>query len=157
AYLLERMGFAPHVRVLEVLLPLGLSFHTFQAMAYTIDVFKRRIPAVDSVLDFALFITLFPQLVAGPVVRARDFFPSLEMNRKIRAIDFRRFLSLFLIGFFKKACISDSVAPFVDSFYLRPSSFGAVGAWTAILLYSVQIYCDFSGYTDMAIACSGLL
>jgi alginate O-acetyltransferase complex protein AlgI len=157
ASLLANVGFAAHLPLLDLIIPLGLSFHTFQAMAYTIDVYQGRAKPARSILDFALFITFFPQLVAGPVVRAKDFLPALELERKLAHVDFRRYLVLFLFGFFKKACVSDNIAATVDRFYAHPGTHSTLGAWLAIILYSVQIYCDFSGYTDMAIACAGLL
>lgn len=153
---LRGIGFQSHHELLMIAVPLGLSFHTFQAMAYTIDVFQNRTKPAKSALDFALFVSFFPQLVAGPIVRAKDFLPELDQPKSLADINFRAFLSLFLIGFFKKACLADHLSPIVDSFYDRPLSYSSASAWVAIILYSVQIYCDFSGYTDMAIACSGL-
>jgi alginate O-acetyltransferase complex protein AlgI len=95
--------------------------------------------------------------VAGPIVRAADFLPQLAERRQFARIDVRGALVLFLVGFIKKACISDNLAPVVDEYFANPAAFNAAAAWTATLYYAVQIYCDFSGYSDMAIACAALL
>ena len=112
---------------------------------------------VDDFLDFAFFVGFFPQLVAGPIVRAVDFLPQLDSARRFSAIDFRACLTLFLIGFVKKACIADNLALVVDEYFEAPETFDVASAWIAILYYTVQFYCDFSGYSDMAIASAGLL
>jgi alginate O-acetyltransferase complex protein AlgI len=157
ASLLRAAGLeAGHV-TLHIVLPVGISFYTFQSLSYTIDVYRRRIPAVRSPLDFGTFVTFFPQLVAGPIVRAVDFLDQLPAAKELRRVDFRWCLTLFLIGFFKKACVSDNISPFVDAFYRSPATFTTPSAWLAAILYATQIYCDFSGYTDMAIASAGLL
>lgn len=150
-------GFSVSHATLHIVLPVGISFYTFQSLSYTIDVYRRRMPAVKSVLDFGMFVTFFPQLVAGPIVRAYDFLPQLDAKREARKIDFRWALTLFLVGFFKKACVSDNISPYVDAFYNAPAAFDTATAWLAASLYTVQIYCDFSGYTDMAIATAALL
>jgi alginate O-acetyltransferase complex protein AlgI len=105
----------------------------------------------------ALFVALFPQLVAGPIVRAREFLPQLDEIREKSRVEVRACLVLFLAGFVKKACIADNLAPYVDTYFAAPGDFNVVSAWIAVLLYAVQIYCDFSGYSDMAIASAGLL
>ncbi|HVR29135.1 MAG TPA: MBOAT family protein [Thermoanaerobaculia bacterium] len=142
---------------LEIVLPVGISFYTFQTMSYTIDVYRRVLAPRRSLLDVALFVAFFPQLVAGPIVRAREFLPQLGSRVPFASIAVRPLLLLFLAGFVKKACISDNVATVVDPFFADPAAFTAASAWLAIVLYSVQIYCDFSGYSDMAIATAGLL
>lgn len=144
-------------RVLEIVLPVGISFFTFQTMSYTIDVYRRRLEPAENWLDFALFVGFFPQLVAGPIVRAAHFLPQLERSPSFSSIQTRRFLTLFLVGFVKKTCIADNVAPYVDQVFADPGIFTAASVWIAVTFYAVQIYCDFSGYTDMAIACAGLL
>ena len=147
AALAELLGFQPHLPTLSVLLPVGISFYTFQTMSYTIDVYRRVMPATRNAIDFALFVAFFPQLVAGPIVRARDFMPQLASRPVFGAILWRPALVLFLLGFFKKACVSDNIAPFVDAYFADPGSFDALSSWIAVCLYSVQIYCDFSGYS----------
>jgi alginate O-acetyltransferase complex protein AlgI len=143
---------------LDIVLPVGISFYTFQTMSYSLDVYFGRLKPTGRLLDVALFVAFFPQLVAGPIVRAAGFIPQLASKRSFPAAGrVRALLVLFLVGFFKKACVSDNLAPYVDRFFEDPGAFGAFAAWTAVLFYAVQIYCDFSGYSDMAIACAGLL
>jgi alginate O-acetyltransferase complex protein AlgI len=155
--LLGALGFQAHRPTLAIVLPVGISFYTFQTLSYTLDVYFGKLRATRSLLDFALFIAFFPQLVAGPIVRAADFLPQLTKPRRWSAVDARGALVLFLIGFVKKACVSDNLAPFVDRYFAAPEAYDALSAWIAVLAYAVQIYCDFSGYSDMAIACAGLL
>jgi alginate O-acetyltransferase complex protein AlgI len=143
--------------VLGLILPVGISFYTFQALSYAIDVARRTIAPARSFLDVALYLAFFPQLVAGPIVRASHFLPQLAAPRRFAAVPVRACLVLFLAGFVKKAVVSDGVAPFVDRFFADPAAWSPLGAWTAVLGYAVQIYCDFSGYSDMAIASAGLL
>jgi len=155
--LLHFMGFEASRPVLGIVLPVGISFYTFQTMSYSLDVYFGRLKPTRSLLDLALFVGFFPQLVAGPIVRASLFLPLLKENRRFSTIPVRYCLVLFFVGFVKKACISDNVVAVVDPFFRDPGHFSALGAWTGVLMYAVQIYCDFSGYSDMAIACAGLL
>ena len=141
---------------LQIVLPVGISFYTFQTLSYSIDVYRRRIETEHDLLDFALFVAFFPQLVAGPIVRASDFLPQLKTKKFLGSIHFRNALGLFLVGFFKKACVSDNISPFVDAYFQAPETYDALSAWIATLSYSAQIYCDFSGYSDMAIATAAL-
>ncbi len=141
---------------LNLVLPVGISFYTFQTLSYTIDVYRRQLRPTKDLLDFGLFVAFFPQLVAGPIVRARDFLPQLRSSPLWSQVDARWATQLFLIGFFKKAVLSDNIAPWVDAFYLEPGAYDAATAWLATSLYTLQIYCDFSGYSDMAIASAAL-
>ncbi len=151
------LGFSLSRPTLEIVLPVGISFYTFQTLSYTIDVYRRGLEATRNLLDLALFVAFFPQLVAGPIVRASYFLPQLHEERRWQNVAARSHLVLFLIGFAKKACISDNISPFVDSYFAAPEGWSAGAAWLAVLLYAIQIYCDFSGYSDMAIATAGLL
>lgn len=155
--LLSLFGIDLGERSLNIILPVGISFYTFQTMSYTIDVYLRRIPATRSFLNFALFVSFFTHLVAGPIVRAANFLPQLEHQPRLADIRFRPLLLLFLLGFIKKALVSDSLAPVVDEVYADPVLYAGSAHWTAAICYTVQIYCDFSGYTDMAIALAGML
>ncbi len=157
ADLLGLLGFQADLPTLRIILPVGISFYTFQTLSYTLDVYFERLRPTRNLLDVALFVAFFPQLVAGPIVRASDFLPQLRTPRRIASIAFRPALLLFLSGYIKKACISDQLAPWVDSYFQDPASFDAAAAWLATIFYAVQIYCDFSGYSDMAIACAALL
>src|SRR2546423_998623 len=151
------LGVPASLHTLNVVIPVGMSFYTFHSMSYTIDVYRRKLEPVRGLLDLAFFIGFFPHMVAGPIVRASQFLPQLRSIRRFVDVDPRGALILFLSGFVKKACIADSVAPFVDRYFDAPWNFTTASAWVAMLFYAIQIYCDFSGYTDMAIATAGLL
>ncbi|MCY2959458.1 MAG: MBOAT family protein [Planctomycetota bacterium] len=156
--LLQSIGLDVGARTLNVVLPVGISFYTFQSMSYTIDVYRRHMRAVRSYTDFALFVAFFPQLVAGPIVRAVDFLPQLDRVRTWRDdVQVRAALGLFLMGFVKKACVADGIAAAIDPVYVAPLAWDAASHWLALALYTIQVYCDFSGYSDMAIATAGLL
>lgn len=142
---------------LQIILPVGISFYTFQTLSYTFDVYRGHVRATHSLLDLSLFVGFFPQLVAGPIVRANEFLPQLDTSRSWARVDTRALLSLFLIGFFKKAVIADNVAPLVEAYFNEPSTFTWQSVYVAAPYYVVQLYCDFSGYSDMAIATAGLL
>src|SRR5450755_4487831 len=157
AIFLGWLGLPGSLHTLNIIIPVGVSFYTFHSMSYTIDVYRGKMRAVSSFLDVACFIGFFPQMVAGPIVRAFAFLPQLESPRKFSDVDVRGALVLFLTGFIKKACIADTAAPFADRYFAAPSNFTAASAWVGVLFYAIQIYCDFSGYTDMAIACARLL
>ena len=157
ADLIRFLGFEAHEPTLAIVLPVGISFYTFQTLSYSIDVYRRRLAPTRSLLDLGLFVAFFPQLVAGPIVRAADFLPQLRVPRMLARTDVRAAAMLFLAGFVKKACVSDNLARVVDHYFASPADFDVLSAWTATLCYAVQIYCDFSGYSDMAIACAALL
>ena len=155
---LQFLGLGVSQPTLEIILPVGISFYTFQTMSYTIDVYRRNLKPIHDFADFALFVAFFPQLVAGPIVRAVDFLPQLTKNRVFaRDVAVRASLTLFLWGFIKKACIADHLSGVVDELFAHPDAFSTTGTWLSIALYHVQVYCDFSGYSDMAIATAGLL
>ena len=142
---------------LRIFLPYGISFYTFQSMSYSIDVYRRRLEPVRRFLDLAFFIAFFPQLVAGPIVRAMTFLPQVFVKRVWSSVDVRGALTLFFIGFVKKACVSETVAPIVEAYFNNPGRYNVYSTWIAVVFYAVQIYCDFSGYSDMAIATARLL
>lgn len=149
--------FGTYISPFNIILPVGISFYTFQTMSYTIDVYRRELKPVRNFVDFALFVTFFPQLVAGPIVRASTFLPQLDTRKQFAQIEFKSCFTLFLIGFIKKSCISDNIAVLIDPVFNIPNAYDASSIWIATIFYAVQIYCDFSGYTDMAIAAAGLL
>ena len=157
AELLGWLGVSVSVPTLAIVLPVGISFYTFQTMSYTIDVYRRDLKPADDLLDLALFVGFFPQLVAGPIVRARSFLPQLATVKVFGDVDVRGCLLLFLGGFIKKAVVSDGIAVWIDAYYENPEAYDLLSVYVAVLLYAVQIYCDFSGYSDMAIGCAGLL
>jgi alginate O-acetyltransferase complex protein AlgI len=141
----------------DILLPVGVSFFTFQSMSYTIDVYRRHIPASRSARDFLLFVAFFPQLVAGPIVRAADFLPQLRRRVRASIPEIESGLAQFGLGAVKKIVISDQISPHVDMIFAAPGSYDAVTLIVGVLGYAVQIYCDFSGYSDMAIGCARIM
>ena len=151
------LGLPANEVTLGIVLPVGISFYTFQTLSYSLDIYAGKLKPKESLLDLATFVAFFPQLVAGPIVRASDFLPQLDSLRSFSQVNLRACLTLFLVGFFKKACISNNLGPIADQYFAAPDAYTALSSWIAVLSYTVQIYCDFSGYSDMAIACSGLL
>lgn len=138
------------VGTLNIILPIGISFYTFETLSYVIDVYKGITKPAKSLLDYAIFITFFPRLVAGPIMRATEFLPQLERGIQL---DFNRLVEgaqLFLRGMLKKLVIADNLAMAVDHIYKSPSIFSSPTVWLAVCAYSVQILYDFWGYTDMA-------
>jgi alginate O-acetyltransferase complex protein AlgI len=133
----------------QILLPVGISFFTFQSMSYTIDVYRGDVKPERSFLDLLCFVSMFPQLVAGPIVRYSDVRRQLH-DRTVTLRMASDGVFLFAIGFVKKVLIADSVAPLVDQVYLQPDV-GATAAWLAFFGYPIQLYFDFSGYSDMAV------
>ncbi len=136
---------------LKVILPIGISFYTFQAISYVVDVSRRKVAASSSFRKVALYMAFFPRLVAGPIVKAGYFLPQLDEDRKINSKDFEIGAQIFAIGLFKKIVIADRLAPFVDSIYATPVAFHGFTVCLAVLSYALQIYFDFAGYSDMAI------
>ncbi len=144
-------------RTLHVLLPVGISFYTFEAINYTIDVYRRRIPAERNLGDFMLFILFFPHLVAGPIVRAKDFLPQIKRPKRWDWARMHLGMGYVLMGLIKKMAIADHMAEYVDPVFADPSAFRASAIVFAMVAYAVQIYCDFSGYTDIAIGLAHML
>jgi len=135
---------------LDIVLPVGISFYTFQTMSYTIDVFRRKMSPTHRFLDFGLFVAFFPQLVAGPIERASRLLPQVLARRTITLNQTTRGLFLILFGLFKKVVIADGVALRVDAIYNSTGAVGFADVVAATVLFAVQIYCDFSGYSDIA-------
>lgn len=149
ATLSETLGIPVSLPILGIVLPVGISFYTFQTMSYTIDVYRRELKPAANFTDFALFVAFFPQLVAGPIERARNLLPEIMAPRQITWDNLSGGAVLCLIGLIKKVVIADAIAPMVDAtFGLDDPSGGAV--LVATWLFALQIYCDFSGYTDIA-------
>ncbi|HET6427695.1 MAG TPA: MBOAT family O-acyltransferase, partial [Phycisphaerae bacterium] len=148
--LLGQMGIPYTVPAVGLLLPVGISFYTFQSMSYTIDFYRGRIPKEPNFIRFATFVSLFPQLVAGPIERARNLLPQLRTPRTVGLRDVTDGLSLFVVGLFKKVALADYLAVYVDKVYDAPGQCQAPALILATLAFTWQIYFDFSGYTDMA-------
>lgn len=136
--------------LLRVILPVGISFFTFQSMSYTIDVYRGIMYVERSFLRFALFVSFFPQLVAGPIVTAKTFLPQLDRLPEFDLNRMRTAARWFALGYFKKIVLADNMGPVVDQIYATPELYDAAGHWLAAFGFWVQVYCDFSGYSDMA-------
>ncbi len=143
---------------LQVILPVGISFFTFQGLSYTIDVSRGTLRPARSFVDFALFVAFFPQLVAGPIVRASYFLPQVDAWRKPSEANLSEGIGLILLGLVKKMVFADQFATVADQYF---SGFGghsgAIAAWTGVVAFGMQIYFDFSGYTDIARGCGRVL
>lgn len=152
----QPLGFVPHVRVLNLILPLGISFFTFKIMGYLIDVYRGGQRPADMV-SFALFVGYFPEISAGPIGRADTFLPQIARKRPFAKERIFAGLQLILLGFFKKKVIADAVAPYVNQLFSSPQQFMSMDLLCGIYLYTLQIYADFSGYTDIVRGISKLL
>jgi alginate O-acetyltransferase complex protein AlgI len=154
---LHAVGYSSALPVLSVILPIGISFYTFEAINYTIDVYRRRVPAERNLAHFMLFITFFPHLIAGPIVRARDFLPQVRRPKQWDWARLHLGAQFFLAGVFKKLAIADRMPLWTDNVFAHPEQYNTGAVWLAVLAYALQIYCDFSGYTDMAIGAAHML
>src|SRR5688572_10897374 len=144
--------------ITHILLPVGISFYTFQSISYSIDIYRGIIKPVNKFLDFAFFVSFFPQLVAGPIVRASEFVPQIYKPYDLTKAEFNRAIFLILTGLIKKILISDYIsANFVDRVFESPVSYTGFENLMSVYGYTIQIYCDFSGYTDIAIGVALLL
>ena len=155
---LSTLGVNTQLSTLNVILPVGISFYTFQTLSYTIDLYRRRVEAERNLLNFAVFVAFFPQLVAGPIERASRLLPQIQMPS---SITYQRLYSGFYLigwGLFKKIVLADNIAPFVDGVFADSSPNG-LSALMGIYAFGIQIYCDFSGYSDIAVGtarCMGI-
>jgi alginate O-acetyltransferase complex protein AlgI len=154
---MNSLGIQSSLLHLNIVLPVGISFYTFQSLSYTIDIYRRQLKPTDRFSDFALFVAYFPQLQAGPIERARHLIPQLSQPRKITVDLTSRGLYLIVLGFFKKIAIADGVSPVVDQVFNSSGRVTWIDVIVGAALFAVQIYCDFSGYTDIARGISKLL
>jgi len=144
--------FGTHFNVSSIILPVGISFFTFQSLSYTIDVYRRKLEPVKNIIDFGFYVSFFPQLVAGPIVRASEFIPQLYKPYNVTQREMSHAIFLILKGLIKKIIISDFIAvSFVDRIFDLPTAHSGFENLMAVYGYGLQIYCDFSGYTDIAI------
>ncbi|MFV0365382.1 MAG: MBOAT family O-acyltransferase [Mangrovibacterium sp.] len=142
----------------SIVLPIGISFYTFQAIGYLVDVKQEKVSVVKNPLDFAFFLSFFPQLVAGPIVRAAAFIPQLYQSYKLREEEFSHALFLIFKGLFKKMVIADFLTlNLIDRVFDAPWAYSGLENLASIYAYAIQIYCDFSGYTDIAIGLALIL
>lgn len=147
-----------HFDITEIVLPVGISFYTFQVMSYTIDLYRRKLDPVKSILDFGFYVSFFPQLVAGPIVRASEFVPQLYKRFHLTKEEFGFAIFLIMKGLFKKMFIGDYLAVnFIDRVFANPVGFSGFENLMALYGYSLQVYVDFSGYTDIAIGVALLM
>ncbi len=146
------LGIVFHPPAWSIMLPVGISFYTFASLSYTIDVYRRESRGDCSFSDYALFVSFFPHLVAGPIVRASKLLPQIQQPRHVTRDQLGWGLVLVCIGLFSKVVLADTVfAPLVDAIYAKPASYGALDTWAGVLGFSGQIYFDFSGYSLCAI------
>ena len=155
ARLIHVFGFTADLPTINIILPVGISFYTFQILSYVIDVHRRKIPACRDVVAFSAFVCFFPQLVAGPIEKAQHLLPQMQTPRRVSYAQFADGLRLVLWGFVKKMLLADRVAPFVQAVYGNPESDGT-DLIMATVLFAFQIYGDFSGYSDIAVGTARL-
>ncbi|MEM0912232.1 MAG: MBOAT family protein [Pseudomonadota bacterium] len=148
--LLQSLNLEANYVTLNIILPVGISFYTFQTLSYTIDIYRRKMEPSKSLLDFATFVAFFPQLVAGPIERAKALLPQIETNRKFSFTQLREGAYLVLWGLTKKCLIADRLAVYVDAVFTDPGAATGPQTVIAVFFFSIQIYCDFSGYSDIA-------
>ncbi len=155
--LLQLVGLPFNTTTLNIILPVGISFYTFQTLSYTIDVYRNKLTPTRNLLDFALYVSFFPQLVAGPIVRAKSFLPQLDQIKRWQWSRMRYGMFYVVIGLFKKLAIADRMVGYCDPVFADVSAFDSGTLWIAAVAFAVQVYCDFSGYSDMAIGVASFL
>lgn len=154
---LNAAGASASLPMLSVILPIGISFYTFEAISYTVDVYRGKIRAERNLGHFMLFILFFPHLIAGPIVRAADFLPQVRRARRWQWTRARVGVQYFLMGMIKKIVIADRLAAIVDPVFANSTAYGTATTWLIMVAWAIQVYCDFSGYSDMALGCAHLL
>ena len=155
--IIELLGGTPSRLELDLILPVGISFFTFQTLSYVIDVYRGDVKAEKNFFFYALFVSFFPQLVAGPIERPGNLIPQLRESHKFTKENFLKGGAHMLVGFFKKICVADLISVYVNAVYNSPEDATALGVIIATSLFAVQIYCDFSGYTDIATGCARIM
>lgn len=155
--LLESIGINSNFQYLNVILPVGISFFTFQALSYSLDVYNKKINIEHNFINFAVFVAFFPQLVAGPIERSSHLLSQFREKHSFNSERLLEGSKLFIWGLFKKIVIADRLAPYVDRIYENPELYSGSTLAVATLFFTIQIYCDFSGYSDMAIGSGRIL
>lgn len=148
--LLESLGHTPHWITLEVVLPVGISFYTFQSISYTVDVYRRTAAPCYNLITFSLFVSFFPQLVAGPIERSNKVIPQLQKPTPVTSAMVQSGLALILLGYFKKLALADPIAPWVMGTLADPAACSGPRLALTVYLFLIQLYADFSGYSDIA-------
>ncbi len=141
---------------LNIILPVGISFYTFQTLSYTIDIYKNKLEPTKNFISFASFVCFFPQLVAGPIERATNLLPQILNKREVNLNQITQGLKLILWGLFKKVVIADSLSPIVNDIFDNYQNYNGFDLWLGAIYFAFQIYCDFSGYSDIAIGTAKL-
>jgi alginate O-acetyltransferase complex protein AlgI len=154
---LRGLGVSHSLPVLHVILPVGISFYTFEAINYTVEVYRRRVPAERNPVHLLFFVLFFPHLIAGPIVRARDFLPQIRRSKRWSWARAQAGVEYFLLGLVKKWVVADQLAAFADPVFADPTAYGTCANWLALLAFTIQVYCDISGYSDMALGTAHLL
>lgn len=155
--LLELFHLKINIPEFHLLLPVGISFYTFQAIGYTIDVYRKTIKAEKNIFTYALFVSFFPQLVAGPIERAKNLLPQFYKIQKTDYVRITQGLKLMLWGYFMKVVVADRLAVYVDAVYDNPGSHSGITLIIATVFFAFQIYCDFGGYSNIAIGCAKVM
>jgi alginate O-acetyltransferase complex protein AlgI len=156
--LAQTVGWSASSSTLNILLPIGISFYVFRSMSYSLDIYRGALQPTRSFIDYALFVSFFPHLAAGPITRANEFLFQLEQKRSFNGEDLEAGLTRFLLGFFNKTFIADTLAFYiVDPVFDAPGNYSSATLWFAMLAYTLQIYADFSGYSSMAIGSARIL
>jgi D-alanyl-lipoteichoic acid acyltransferase DltB (MBOAT superfamily) len=148
--MVSALGYQLDYVTLQVVLPVGISFYTFQTLSYSIDAYRGKLKPTHSLLQLSAFVAFFPQLVAGPVERAANLLPQFQKPRVLLVENVKTGTALFIWGMFKKVFIADNLAPIVDHAFSNADSLGSFELFLGLLAFTFQIYCDFSGYSDMA-------
>ncbi len=154
---LQRCGVPGVLPVLQVILPIGISFYTFEAINYTVDVYRQQTKAERNLAHFLVFILFFPHLVAGPIVRARDFLHQVRRKKRWNWIRAAVGCEYVLLGVFKKLVVADRMGLLAEAVFAHPTHFRVECVWIGVIAYALQIYCDFSGYSDLALGTAHLL
>ena len=154
---LSSMGLRWTVPNLNVLLPVGISFYTFQAVGYSIDVYRGTIKAEKNFLTYALFVSFFPQLVAGPIERAKNLLPQFHVEHRFDAEDVKEGIKQMIWGFFMKLCVADCISEYVDAVFNNVPEHNGLSIIMATLFFTFQIYCDFAGYSNIAIGAARIM
>ncbi len=157
------LGFSPFQEIslpagfLPLLLPVGISFYTFKAVSYVVDVYRRQIPARISLIDVVVYVTFFPTILSGPIDRSKAFFSQLYARTDTDAVQIKTGMLLIIAGMMKKLIVADALKPMVDQSFNNPDAYSGLSLLLAAYTYSFQLYCDFAGYTDIAIGCALVL
>jgi alginate O-acetyltransferase complex protein AlgI len=154
---LAAAGIRASLPVLRVLAPVGISFYTFEAINYVVEVYRRRVRAERNPVHLLFFILFFPHLISGPIVRARDFLPQIQRPKRWSWPRCQLGIEYFLLGILKKVVVADQLTLYADPVFAEPAAFGSATNWLALLAFTLQVYCDISGYSDMALGLAHLL